>query len=126
MAHESLMTEMSNGSLTVQKEAQSISGTLLIFDDKTPHSAVPVQLVILSPDGKGESVVIATTLSDENGKYRFINLTPGRYQMRCYTLNGYIYYGFDYPSLALGEMIQVERGKTLKISIFTLLLSKQG
>jgi protocatechuate 3,4-dioxygenase beta subunit len=32
-------------------------------------------------------------LSDEGGKYRFVNLKPGQYQLRCYTLGGYLYYG---------------------------------
>ncbi len=48
-------------------ELVSIEGTLLMLDDTTPHTAVPVQVL---QDGK----VIATTLSDERGKYQFRNL----------------------------------------------------
>ena len=86
-----------------------------MLDDKTPHVALVVQAVIpdrpLSPQnwgdkgrlrgagGEGEFQIAATTLSDENGKYQFINLKPGRYQVRCYTLNGYVYYGS--PPLSL-------------------------
>ena len=41
--------------------------------------------------------VIATTLSDEGSKYRFLNLKPGRYLVRCYTLDGYTYFGEENP-----------------------------
>jgi len=56
-----------------------------MLDDTTPHVAIHLQAL---RDGK----VIDGTLSDENGKYRFVNLKPGQYQVRCYTLNGYVYY----------------------------------
>jgi hypothetical protein len=68
------------------KGKSNIEGTLLMLDDSTPHVAVPVQAI---RDGKA----IATTLSDEGGKYRFINLKPGQYQLRCQVLGGYVYYG---------------------------------
>jgi len=70
----------------LEKEKTSIEGTLLMLDDTTPHTAVPVQVI---RDGE----VIATTLSDEHGRYQFIDLKPGRYQVRCYTMDGYVYYG---------------------------------
>jgi hypothetical protein len=66
------------------KEAISVEGTILMLDDTTPHVAVPVQAI---RDGK----VIATALSDESGKYRFINLKPGQYHVRCQVLGGYVY-----------------------------------
>ena len=62
----------------------SISGTLLMLDDVTPHVAIVVQAV-------SEGKAVATTLSDEAGKYQFVNLKPGKYQVRCYMLNGYVY-----------------------------------
>ena len=67
------------------KEAISIEGTLLMLDDATPHVAVPVQAIC-------NEEVIATRLSDGRGKYRFINLKPGQYQVRCQVLGGYVYY----------------------------------
>ena len=70
----------------------SISGTLLMLDDTTPHVAAVVQAVTPSPDGKGEPTVVATKLTDERGGYQFINLKSGRYKVRCYTLDGYLYY----------------------------------
>ena len=56
-----------------------------MLDDTTPHVAVVVQAI---RDGE----VIATTLSDKRGKYQFINLKPGQYQLRCQVLGGYVYY----------------------------------
>ena len=96
------------------KRTVSISGTLFAWD-KTLHAGVSVQAVRFNED-TGLRKVVATTLSDESGNYRFLNLKPGRYMVRCYTLRGYIYYG---QSLAdsekeKGEILQVERGKTLE------------
>jgi|GEM_PF-568260 len=68
------------------KQAISIEGRLLMLDDLTPHVAVPVQAI---RNGK----VMDTVLSNEGGEYCFINLKPGRYQVRCQVLNGYVYYG---------------------------------
>lgn len=72
-------------STTQAQELSSISGNLLMLDDKTPHVYVPVQLV---SDGE----VVATTLSDRSGKYQFNNIKPGTYNMRCQILDGYVYY----------------------------------
>lgn len=68
-----------------EQEKTSIQGTLLMLDDVTPHVAVPVQAI-------RDREVIATVLSDETGKYQFVNLKPDRYQLRCQILGGYINY----------------------------------
>ena len=99
------------------KEAISISGRLFMLDDKTPHVAVPVQAIC---NGK----VIDGTLSDEGGKYRFINLKPGRYQIRYYTLNGY--YGSNTSSVIEGKVVQVEPGKILTNLDFRFAPFKKG
>jgi len=75
------------------KKAISISGTLLMYDDLTPHVGVPVEAVHAET-----STVVATTLSDEMGRYQFINLKPGKYQLRCYTGSSYAYYQSAPPS----------------------------
>ena len=62
----------------------SISGTLLTLDNKTPHVACVVQVV--TPQ---DLTVVATTLSDELGKYQLDNLKPGPYQVRCH-VRGFI------------------------------------
>jgi ligand-binding sensor domain-containing protein/signal transduction histidine kinase len=72
------------------KKAVRISGTLRMLDNKTAHVSVPVQVVA------GEEVV-ATTLSDAEGKYQFINLKPGQYQVRCQIPQGSIYYPSTNP-----------------------------
>lgn len=113
------------------KKAISIEGTLLMLDDATPHVAVPVQAI---RNGK----VIDTALSDEGGKYRFINLKPGRYQVRCQVLKGYVYYRatdyalrFTFYDLQAtrkdaGEILSVEQGKTLKNIDFRFPPFKKG
>ena len=74
------------------KESISIEGALLMRDNTTPHVNVPVQAVMVRRDDPTGRPV-ATALSDEGGKYRFINLKPGQYQVRCQILGGYVYYG---------------------------------
>ena len=70
-----------NMNLTLQK-AISISGSLLKFDD-APHVGVLVEALLLE---KNDSIQRrATTLSDNRGQYKFTNLRPGRYQLRCQT-----------------------------------------
>jgi len=94
------------------KEAISIEGKLMMLDDMTPHVAVVVQAV-----SGGER--IATVLSDEEGKYRFINLKPGQYQVRCYSTNGYVYY-------QNGEILRVQRTSKLSDIDFRMAPFKKG
>ena len=92
------------------KEAVSISGFLMAFDH-TRHSAVPVQAVrVGEPTTHGTDWgvdMLATTLSDDNGEYRFVNLKPGKYRVRCHTSEGYVYYG------ATGEPSHITNNRTL-------------
>lgn len=92
------------------KAETSIQGTLLMMDDVTPHVAVVVQAV---RDGK----VIATTLSDERGRYQLVNLKRGQYEVRCYTLNGYVYHD---------DILKFEGGKTIAGVDFRFAPFKKG
>ncbi|MFC1713492.1 two-component regulator propeller domain-containing protein [Candidatus Poribacteria bacterium] len=104
----------------VLREAISISGTLRMLDDKTPHVAVPVQAI---RDGK----VIDTKLSDKRGAYSFINLKPGEYQIRCQVLGGYVYYRADGTVERTDvESIRVVAGKTLSGIDFRIPPFKKG
>ena len=51
-----------------------------MLDDTTPHVACVVQAVkpVANSD---EPTAVATTLSDENGKYQFTYLRQGQYQV---------------------------------------------
>ena len=71
-----------NMNLTLQK-AVSISGSLLKLDN-APHVGVAVEALLLEKNGSSQRR--ATTLSDNSGQYKFINLAAGRYQVRCHTL----------------------------------------
>jgi signal transduction histidine kinase/ligand-binding sensor domain-containing protein/DNA-binding response OmpR family regulator len=101
-----------------------------MLDDTTPHVAVPVQAI---RDGR----VMATTLSDEGGRYRFLNLKPGRYQLRCQVLDGYVYYRatdyvlrFTFHDSAMredvGDILNVEESKSLKGIDFRFARFKKG
>jgi len=117
------------------RKAISMEGTLLMLDDMTPHAAVPVQAI-------SEGKAVATTLSDERGKYRFINLKPGEYQVRCQVLGGYVYYRttddelrvIDYESQAMeaflgqniGDSLRLEAGSTRTNVEFRFAAFKKG
>ena len=68
--------------LTLRK-AISISGNLLALDNNTPNAGVLVEAILIGEDGASEKR--ATTLSDSRGRYQFINLIAGSYQLRCHT-----------------------------------------
>jgi len=95
-----------------EKDIVCIEGTLLMLDGATPHVAVPVQAI---SDGK----VVATVLSDEGGRYQFVNLKPGGYQLRCQVLGGYVYYrttGKLFTSCEddMGDVLQIKHGEIVK------------
>ena len=100
-----------------------------MLDDATPHVAVPVQAI---RDGE----VMSTVLSDERGRYQFISLNPGQYQVRCHVLGGYVYYGEEKvreqenrkAGTAPDKLIslQIEQDKTLKNIDFRFAAFKKG
>jgi len=122
-------------------EMVSISGRVMARDN-TPMMAVPVQAVARRRAfGEGQNrnvnaaeewVIIAGTLSDEGGKYQFINMKPGRYYLRCGVMGGYVYYGSSSHSpvasghLGEGKTVQIQRGKTLTNLDFHLMPFKKG
>lgn len=95
----------------------------MMLDNITPHVSVVLQAV---QSGK----VVATTLSDESGRYSFANLTPGDYQVRCYTSRGYVCYqkrGNDKTrELEKVDTLHVESSKTLKDIDFRFAPFKKG
>jgi DNA-binding NtrC family response regulator len=118
-----------------QREIISIEGTLLMLDGKTPHIRVPVQAIC-------EGQVIQATLSDYSGRYRFVNLSPGSYQLRCQVLGGYVYYrAIDHALRStfydsgttesameddLGDILRIQNGKTLANIDFHFAPFKKG
>jgi signal transduction histidine kinase/ligand-binding sensor domain-containing protein/DNA-binding response OmpR family regulator len=76
----------------VLKQAMSIAGTVRALNAVTPQAAVPVE-VIRVDNAQAQPRVEALVLSGESGAYRFVNLRPGSYQIRCQTPAGYIYFG---------------------------------
>ena len=106
-----------------EKKVNSIKGMLLMLDDKTPHVAVSVQAI---HNGK----VIDGVLSDEEGKYSFINLKTGLYQVRCYIPGEYVYYSKSKDKQITEALnatsLSVENGKILKNIDFRIAPFKKG
>jgi len=101
--------------------AVSIEGTILMFDDKTPHVSVCVQAI---QDGK----VIDSMYTDEGGKYQFVNLKPGKYKVRCYIPGEYVYYKRkeEKGTETEAEILQVTAEKTVSNIDFRLPAFKKG
>jgi signal transduction histidine kinase/DNA-binding response OmpR family regulator/ligand-binding sensor domain-containing protein len=86
------------------KEAVSMSGRVATLDTNTPLASVVVQVVMdtgadRSSVGTGPRLkladdrpVVDTTLTDTQGRFKFINLRPGTYLVRCHVLGGLKYY----------------------------------
>ena len=78
---------------------------MLTLDGETPQTAVPVQAVGPT-DLAAAGVVAATVLSDKEGRFQFINLRPGRYQIRGAVRDGLakqgsVWYDIDVPDFAV-------------------------
>jgi hypothetical protein len=88
--------------------AGAISGTLFALDDSS-HVATVVEAVRASGTRTNQLAgarVVATTRSDTRGAYRFVNLRPGAYQIRCTTSGGYVYY-------AEGKAVEFQTGRSI-------------
>ena len=102
-----------------------------MLDDKTPHVAVPVEAI-----SNGE--IVGTGLSNKDGEYQLRVLKPGRYQLRCQVLGGYVYYRATddvlsvtpYDSQAtgknIGEALYVRRSRPLENINFRFAPFKKG
>ena len=100
-------------------ESPSIEGTILMLDSLTPHVSIVVQVVVPNANRGDDCTVVVTALSNREGNYQFCDLPPGAYQVRCYTLNGYVYYQD-------GESVQVRNGQTAKDIDFRIRPFKTG
>ena len=109
------------------KDAISTQGAVMTLDRNTPQASVVVQAIKTSEKapaptsanaGENEKVA-ATVLTDEKGKYKFINLRPGQYRVRCQTPGEMVYYD-------QGKTIMVELGQTAANIDFYLPPLKKG
>lgn len=121
--------------LTLQS-ALSISGSTLALDDSIlPNVLVQVEAVRdkdLVGDGQPVNApavrrdksdlpqvsVVAKTISDDKGAFKFFNIKPGSYRLRSHTLGKLVYYND-------GELLRVER-KPLENVDFHLTSFKKG
>ena len=71
--------ERAKKNMTLGK-AISISGNLLALDNNTPNAGVLVEAILIGEDGGSQKRT--TTFSDSRGRYQFINLIAGSYQVR--------------------------------------------
>ncbi len=76
------------------RPAVSIAGRTMTLDptNNAPQAAIPVQ--VLAPESGGRPAdLVATTVTDAAGHFEFVCLKPGKYQVRCQSPSGYLYYG---------------------------------
>ena len=84
------------------KDAVSLAGSVLTLDPDVPQVAVVVQALREAPESGTAAPangglprldpVAATTLTDEKGRFKFVNLRPGHYEVRCQVPGGFVYY----------------------------------
>jgi len=118
------------------RDAVSIAGTVRMLDETTPHVALPVEAVevgdqLSTIDMAQEKLLnvkaAATVLSNEEGRYQFVNLFPGAYLVRCQTPSGFI----DYGEWIDGEKcqpipLQISRGESISGVDFRFASFKKG
>jgi ligand-binding sensor domain-containing protein/signal transduction histidine kinase len=135
-------------------QAVSISGRVLAIDG-SPQKAIVVQALRVSHpsesgradlqvhpdsraapqrsppyDGRIQSLLpmppfSETVLSDTNGYYRFVNLRPGAYRLRCHGPDGFAYPNGDSEAAASAPVI-VAPGRTNESVQFVFAQAKKG
>lgn len=108
--------------------AVNVEGTVLMLDGVKPHVAIPVQAVMMRA-GNPEDWPAAMTLTDERGRYRFANLRPGRYYIRCSVTGKSVYYSFRGNGALIvsrATPLLVQPGKTIRDVNFWIAPFKKG
>jgi ligand-binding sensor domain-containing protein/signal transduction histidine kinase/CheY-like chemotaxis protein len=98
----------------VLRAAVSIKGTLMAFDN-SPQAAVNVQAVPVTETGSTGKP--AAVMSDEIGRFKFVNLRPGQYHIQAYVGGRYAYYRAkkQAPStIQHGDILRVEEDRPLE------------
>ncbi|MBL9172182.1 MAG: hypothetical protein JNL10_01485 [Verrucomicrobiales bacterium] len=86
------------------KSAVSVEGRVIALDAATPLPGLLVQVTQGTPDAvpdrelasRGDSVV-ASTLTDVQGRFQFLNLRPGEYRLRVHVAGGILYWNDGAP-----------------------------
>ncbi|MDA1277518.1 MAG: response regulator [Verrucomicrobia bacterium] len=132
-------------------QAASISGRVLAMDH-SPQNAIVVQALRDPDPGRADPLVHAeigvlpqrgspsdgrfqsllplppfseTVLSDTNGNFRFVNLRPGAYRLRCHGLDGF-FYPVGHKGTNSPLPIIVEPGRTNEPIQFVFANAKRG
>jgi serine phosphatase RsbU (regulator of sigma subunit)/ligand-binding sensor domain-containing protein len=114
------------------KPAISIEGSILMLDKQSPHVDLVVQAMKPAaikverekPALENTDQIMATTLTDERGQYRFFNLRPGKYEVRCH-IPGRLVYHPDQPGQSV-TVLNVRSGKQIRDINFYLAEFKKG
>lgn len=120
--------------------AVSISGRALAMD-RSPQNRIVVQAIAVPDSTAAESspskapikpllplpAFSETVLTDTNGAFRFVNLRPGRYQLRCHGPDGFIYpEGAERTTPSGSMVIATEAGRTAEGVVFQFGEAKKG
>jgi hypothetical protein len=109
--------------------AVSIQGSILMLDEQSPHVGLVVQALKPSPTKAKSALestdqIVATTLTDDRGQYQFLNLRPGKYQVRCHIPSRLVYYP-DQSDQSV-TVLNVRPGKQIQNINFYLPEFKKG
>jgi signal transduction histidine kinase/ligand-binding sensor domain-containing protein/CheY-like chemotaxis protein len=106
------------------RQALSLSGTVRALDD-TPLNGIVVQ-ALRYPSRAGPPQVVDAVLTDARGKYQFLHLKPGAYQVRCQVPGAHVYYGSGDGASSRAAVLEVVQGKPLSQVGFRLMPPKKG
>ena len=94
-----------DGMASAQRGGAALSGTVTALDHKTPLPSIVVQVVRATganvaprkpddfrPEPSDRYEVIDSAVTDAKGEFRFTNLPPGWWRVRCYAPTGFVYH----------------------------------
>jgi signal transduction histidine kinase/ligand-binding sensor domain-containing protein/DNA-binding response OmpR family regulator len=95
-------------------EAVSISGRVFTSDGETPQSGIVVQALRSSEYGDSPHQPEATVLTERDGTFRFVNLTPGSYQLRGHGPDGFLPYYDSATGGKTAAILEVQDGRRIE------------
>ena len=113
------MRSMHRGSDALPQESLPVSHDFTAAQQRSPTRDTQIQSLLPMP------AFSETTLTDTNGLFRFVNLRPGKYWLRCHGPGGYVYLA-DEDEPDTSELITVESGQTREGLTFVLPEVKKG
>ena len=107
------------------EEAVSISGRVFTSYGRTPQSGIVVQ-ALRAPENGESPRPAATALTERDGAFRFVDLPPGSYQLRCHGPDGFVEYNDPATRGSEAVRLEVQDGRSIEGLKFIFPEAKKG